>query len=96
MTDEQLSQARAGGGEVLHVPLALGGIVPAYNLEGLGKHQVHTLARCHDSRRVRVVQPAHLIGEDAGGIDDTPGVESVFTAVFQVADRYSRHQAAGF
>jgi phosphate ABC transporter phosphate-binding protein len=37
MTGEQLMQARAGGGEVLHVPLALGGIVPAYNLEGLGK-----------------------------------------------------------
>ncbi len=37
MTAEQLTQARAGGGEVLHVPLALGGIVPAYNLEGLGK-----------------------------------------------------------
>ncbi len=37
MTSEQLSQARAGGGEVLHVPLALGGIVPAYNLQGLSK-----------------------------------------------------------
>ena len=37
MNGEQLSQARASGGEVLHVPLALGGIVPAYNLQGFGK-----------------------------------------------------------
>ena len=37
MSVEQLKQARANGGEVLHVPLALGGIVPAYNLPGLSK-----------------------------------------------------------
>ena len=37
MSAEQLKDARATGGEVLHVPLALGGIVPAYNLPGLTK-----------------------------------------------------------
>jgi phosphate transport system substrate-binding protein len=37
MSAEQLTQARANGGDVLHVPLALGGIVPAYNLPGLSK-----------------------------------------------------------
>jgi phosphate transport system substrate-binding protein len=37
LTPEQLKQARESGGEVLHVPLALGGIVPAYNLPNLEK-----------------------------------------------------------
>jgi phosphate transport system substrate-binding protein len=39
MTDEQLKKAReaANGGEVLHLPLVMGGIVPAYNLEGIDK-----------------------------------------------------------
>jgi len=37
LTDEQLQRAREDGGDALHVPLALGGIVPAYNLEGVEK-----------------------------------------------------------
>src|SRR6516164_6807688 len=28
MTDEQLSKARAAGGEVVHLPLVIGGVVP--------------------------------------------------------------------
>ena len=32
MTDEELEMARATGGEVLHVPLVLGAVVPVYNL----------------------------------------------------------------
>lgn len=32
MNDEQLAAARGRGGDVLHIPLVLGGIVPAYNL----------------------------------------------------------------
>lgn len=35
MMDQQLQQARQSGGEVIHVPLALGGIVPAYNLPAI-------------------------------------------------------------
>ncbi len=35
MTDEQLAKARAAGGEVVHVPLVMGGVVPAYNLPGV-------------------------------------------------------------
>ena len=34
MNDEQLQKARDTGGEVLHIPLAMGAVVPAYNLEG--------------------------------------------------------------
>jgi phosphate transport system substrate-binding protein len=37
MSAEQLKEARARGGEVLHIPLALGGIVPAYNVPNLTK-----------------------------------------------------------
>lgn len=33
MNDEQLQKARATGGEVVHIPLIMGAIVPAYNLE---------------------------------------------------------------
>jgi phosphate transport system substrate-binding protein len=32
MTDEQLADARKHGGEVLHIPLVLGAVVPVYNL----------------------------------------------------------------
>jgi phosphate ABC transporter phosphate-binding protein len=39
MNEEQLKKAKEAkdGGEVIHIPLAMGGIVPAYNLEGLEK-----------------------------------------------------------
>jgi phosphate transport system substrate-binding protein len=32
MTDEQLTKAKEIGGEVIHVPLVMGGVVPIYNL----------------------------------------------------------------
>jgi phosphate transport system substrate-binding protein len=32
MTEEQLARARTAGGEVVHIPLVLGAVVPAYNL----------------------------------------------------------------
>jgi phosphate transport system substrate-binding protein len=35
MTDAQMAEARAGGGDVVHVPLALGAVVAAYNLDGV-------------------------------------------------------------
>ena len=35
MNVEQLQAAKDGGGEVVHIPLALGAVVPVYNLEGL-------------------------------------------------------------
>jgi len=33
LTDEQVQKAKAAGGEVIHLPLLLGGVVPAYNLD---------------------------------------------------------------
>ncbi len=35
MNDEQLARAKALGGEVLHIPLIMGGVVPAYNLKDI-------------------------------------------------------------
>jgi phosphate transport system substrate-binding protein len=32
LTDEQIAQVRSAGGEVVHVPLVLGAVVPVYNL----------------------------------------------------------------
>jgi phosphate ABC transporter phosphate-binding protein len=37
LTDEQLEAAKKAGGEVVHVPLVMGGVVPAYNLPGVDK-----------------------------------------------------------
>jgi phosphate transport system substrate-binding protein len=37
MTDEQLAAAKKEGGEVVHIPLVMGGVVPAYNLPGIDK-----------------------------------------------------------
>src|SRR3979411_2754476 len=33
MNDEQLQKARETGGEVVHLPLVMGAVVPAYNLQ---------------------------------------------------------------
>jgi phosphate transport system substrate-binding protein len=35
MTDEQLQKAEATGGKVIHLPLVMGAVVPAYNLPGI-------------------------------------------------------------
>ena len=35
LNDEQLSECKAAGGDVIHVPLCMGAIVPAYNLPDL-------------------------------------------------------------
>jgi phosphate transport system substrate-binding protein len=37
MTAEQLDKAKQEGGEVVHIPLVIGGVVPAYNVPGLDK-----------------------------------------------------------
>src|SRR4051794_17216941 len=36
LNDEQLERCKERNGEVLHLPLCMGAIVPAYNLEGVG------------------------------------------------------------
>lgn len=33
LTEDQLQKAKTAGGDVIHIPLVLGGVVPAYNLE---------------------------------------------------------------
>jgi phosphate transport system substrate-binding protein len=35
LNEEQLEKAKEAGGEVIHIPLCMGGIVPAYNLPGV-------------------------------------------------------------
>jgi phosphate transport system substrate-binding protein len=37
MTDEQLKAANEKGGDVVHIPLVMGGVVPVYNLPGVEK-----------------------------------------------------------
>jgi phosphate transport system substrate-binding protein len=37
MTDKQLAKAKNAGGEVVHIPLALGAVVPTYNLDEVKK-----------------------------------------------------------
>ncbi|MDE3061358.1 MAG: phosphate ABC transporter substrate-binding protein PstS, partial [Pseudomonadota bacterium] len=40
MNEEQLSKAKATGGDVVHIPLVMGAVVPAYNLPGI-KEPLH-------------------------------------------------------
>jgi phosphate ABC transporter phosphate-binding protein len=40
LSDEQLTGARKTGGELIHVPLVLGAVVPAYNLPGVAAGQL--------------------------------------------------------
>ncbi|MBA4066407.1 MAG: phosphate ABC transporter substrate-binding protein PstS [Isosphaera sp.] len=42
LTRDQLAAARAGGGEVVHVPLVVGAVVPIYNVPGAGADLVFT------------------------------------------------------
>ena len=35
MTEDQIAKAKEKGGDVVHIPLVMGGIVPAYNLAGV-------------------------------------------------------------
>ena len=35
MNEEQLARRQRSGGEVVHIPLVMGAVVPAYNLEGV-------------------------------------------------------------
>jgi phosphate transport system substrate-binding protein len=35
LDEEQLAKAKSAGGDVVHIPLCMGGIVPAYNLPGV-------------------------------------------------------------
>jgi phosphate transport system substrate-binding protein len=37
MSDEDLEAAKKEGGDIVHIPLVMGGVVPAYNLPGLDK-----------------------------------------------------------
>jgi phosphate transport system substrate-binding protein len=37
LTDEQLAAAKKANSEVVHIPLLMGGVVPAYNLKGVDK-----------------------------------------------------------
>lgn len=42
MNDEQLKKAKETSGDVIHIPLAMGAVVPAYNLEGINEPLVFT------------------------------------------------------
>jgi phosphate ABC transporter phosphate-binding protein len=37
MSDKEIAEARQKGGDVIHVPLAMGAVVPAYNISGLNQ-----------------------------------------------------------
>jgi phosphate ABC transporter phosphate-binding protein len=37
LTDKQIEEAKASGGDVVHIPLAMGAVVPAYNLKEVEK-----------------------------------------------------------
>ena len=48
MNQEQLDKAKADGGEVLHIPMVMGGVVPAYNLPDVKRPVVFSGAMLAD------------------------------------------------
>ena len=61
----------------------------------LVQHQVHALAGLHQRRRLRLVELAHGIDENAGGIDYGSGWQVVGAARFEVGGAHAGQVAVG-
>jgi phosphate ABC transporter phosphate-binding protein len=84
MNEEQLSKAKAAGGEVLHIPLVMGGVVPAYNLPDI-KEPLHftgpvladiflgKIKKWNDSRLQTLNPAAKLPNEDIAVVHRSDG-----------------------
>jgi phosphate transport system substrate-binding protein len=98
MKDEEIAAAEAAGGEVLHVPIALGAVVVTYNLEGVDKLRLDgpTLADIfegkvtswNDSRIAKLNPDAKLPSKDIAVVHraDESGTTFVFTGYLSAAD----------
>jgi phosphate transport system substrate-binding protein len=89
MTDEQLEVAKKRGGEVLHIPLVMGAIVPAYNLKGIDtpiRFTPEVLARIflgeikkwNDTALQKINEGVKLPGLDIAVVHRTEGSGSTF------------------
>jgi phosphate ABC transporter phosphate-binding protein len=75
LTDKQLAQAKQAGGSVLHIPLVLGAVVPAYNLPGVrGQLRLTgpTLADIYLGKIARWNDPALRIANPGLDLPDMP------------------------
>ena len=59
------------------------------------EHQVDPLAGSEERRARGVVQPTHLVGPDAGGVDHRAGADGALAAGLLVPQHGARHQAVG-
>jgi len=60
MNEEQMQKANAAGGEVLHIPVVLGGVVPAYKLNRLGQFGGTAQRKSKPVQEVVVWEPIYL------------------------------------
>jgi phosphate transport system substrate-binding protein len=96
MNDEQLKKAKEVGGEVVHIPLAMGAVVPAYNLEGVDEPLTFTgevLAdiflgkiKKWDAKAIRDLNPnAKLPNKDIGVVHRSDGSGTTYIWVDYLA-----------
>jgi phosphate ABC transporter phosphate-binding protein len=76
LTDEQLAKAREAGADIIHIPLVLGAVVPAYNLPGVTDGQLHftgpILADIYLGKITRWNDPALKIANPGVALPDMP------------------------
>jgi phosphate transport system substrate-binding protein len=91
MSDDELATAKTKGGDVLHIPIALGAVVPTYNLPGvdelkldgptLGEIFLGKITKWNDQKIAALNGGASLPGDDIRVVhrSDSSGTTYVFT-----------------
>jgi phosphate ABC transporter phosphate-binding protein len=111
MTQVDLDTARdaKGGGKVLHIPLIMGGIVPAYNLEGVDKPVKFTgeiladiylgkIKKWNDERLQKINEGLSLPDKDIALVrrSDGSGSTNIFTDYLcKVSDEFKKDIGSG-
>jgi phosphate ABC transporter phosphate-binding protein len=76
LTDQQLTRVKETGGDLVHVPLVLGAVVPAYNLPGVARGQLRftgpILADIFLGKITRWKNPALQIANPGVALPDMP------------------------
>jgi phosphate transport system substrate-binding protein len=73
MKDDELAAAKAAGGDVLHIPIALGAVVATYNLKGVNNLQLDgpTLAKIFEGKVKKWNDPAIAASNTGVKLPDT-------------------------
>src|SRR5687768_17238069 len=96
LNEEQLQKARDTGGEVVHIPLVMGAIVPAYNLDGIEQPLKFTgpvladiylgkITRWNDKALAKINPGVTLPDQEIGVVHRSDGSGSTFIWVDYLA-----------